>query len=204
MYVRFAFLLSLAGWMVCAFARADDAMLHVIVGSHNAYIIPESYANAYKADLIACMAGEPKIDGFWTPPLQDITVADRAMRDVIHAAAKNPVVLFPDLAPNPDPAAPVDDEKIRERERQRTELGLISENYESYARQYIGIIIDKTKYVYCNYSDGTKVDPATGYVFIQKTFANDGTVHFLNCRFDPLQKNATNISFIGSWQGPVK
>ncbi len=203
--MRFAILLSLAAWgLAVSAARADDAMLHVVIGQHNAYIIPESYAIAYKADLIASMPGLEKIDGFWTPPLQDVTVADRAMRDVIHAAAKDPTVLFPDLAPDPDPNAPVDENKTRDREHQRAELALISENYESYARQYLGIIIDGQKYVYCNYSDGTKVDPATGYVFIQKTFVNDGTVHFLQCRFEPLLKNATNISFIGSWQGPVK
>ncbi len=203
--MRLAVLLSLAaGLMVCAAARADDAMLHVLVGKHDAYIIPESYALAYKADLVASMVGAPKIDGFWTPPLQDVTVADRAMRDVIHAAAKDPTVLFPDLAPDPDPNAPVDEGKAKERERQRTELSLISDNYESYARQYLGVIIDGTKYVYCNYSHGTSVDPATGFVFIQKTFANDGTIQFLNSRFEPLLKNATNLSFVGSWQGPVK
>ncbi len=203
--MRFAILLSLAACLWAgATARADDAMLHVVVGKHDAYIIPESYALAYKADLTASMPGLAKIDGFWTPPLQDVTVADRAMRDVIHAAAKDPAVLFPDLAPDPDPNAAPDDNKTREREKQRAELALISENYETYARQYLGVIIDGTKYVYCNYSDGTKVDPATGYVFIQKTFVNDGTVHFLQCRFEPLLKQATNVSFVGSWQGPVK
>ena len=84
------------------------------------------------------------------------------------------------------------------------ELSRIADNYENYSRQYLGVIIDGQKYVYCNYSHGTPVDPANGFVFIQKTFANDGTIQFLNCRFEPQLKNATNISFIGSWSGPVK
>jgi hypothetical protein len=67
----------------------------------------------------------------------------------------------------------------------------------------VGVIIDGQKLVLCNYSEGTKADPATGYIFIQKTFTTDDT-HFLQCRFEPLLKNATNVSVIGSWQAPAK
>ena len=31
--------------------------------------------------------------------------------------------------------------------------------------------IDGQKLVFCNYSEGTKADPAAAYIFIQKTFA---------------------------------
>jgi hypothetical protein len=203
--VRFAILISLAACgMACPAARADDALFHIMIGSRNGYIVPESYASAYQADIVASMPGAVKIDGFWKPPEQDVAVADRALRDVIHAAAKDPTVLFPELAPSPDPAAPVDADRARELERERGELALISENYDNYARQYVGIIIDGQKLVLCNYSEGTKADPAAGYIFIQKTFVPDGATHFLQCRFEPLLKNVTNVSIIGSWQAPAK
>ena len=58
--MRFAILLSLAALMAgmaCTAARAEDAMLHIKIGPHDAYIIPESYALAYKADIVASMPG---------------------------------------------------------------------------------------------------------------------------------------------------
>jgi hypothetical protein len=67
-------------------------------------------------------------------------------------------------------------------------------------RQYAGIVIDGKKLVFCNYSDGAKADPSTDYIFIQKVFAPDGTVRFLQCRFDPELKTCSNVSIIGSWQ----
>jgi hypothetical protein len=203
--VRFAVLFSLAACgLAFSAARADDVLIHVVLGSRNGYIVPESYAEAFAAELTASIPGPVKIDGFWTPPEQDVAVADRAFRDTIRAAAKDPTVLFPDLAPNPDPTAPVDENNARELDHQRSELALISDNYDLYARQYVGIIIDGQKLVLCNYSDGTKLDPAAGYIFIQKTFVSDGTVHFLQCRFEPLLKNVTHVSIIGSWQAAAK
>jgi hypothetical protein len=203
--VRFAILLSLAacGW-AGSMARADDALIHAALETHSGYIMTESLAFASKADLVASIPGEPTIDGFWTPPEQDVAVADRAFRDLIHAAAKDPTLIFPDLAPNPDPTEPVDADKARDLERERAELALISGNYDSYVRQYVGIIIAGQKLVFCNYSDGTKVNPASDYIFIQKTFAVDGSSRFLQCRFEPLLKTITNVSIIGTWQPSAK
>ncbi len=191
----------LAAWG-CAVveARAGDAFTHVQIGAKDGYIVPEEYAAACREDLLASLPSEVKLDGFWTPPLQDVTVADRALRDLIHAAAKDPTVLFPGLAPNPDPTIKQSDDNKRELERQRAELELISENYDTYTRQYVGIIVDGQKLVLCNYSDGTKLNPAAGYIFIQKTFVADGSTRFLQCRFEPLLKNVTNVAIVGSWQ----
>jgi hypothetical protein len=204
--VRFAILIALAAWggAVAECARADDIFIHIVLGSRDGYIVPEDYATAYQADLLATLPSAVKCDGFWTPPEQDVAVADRALRDMIHAAAKDPTVLFPELAPSRDPDAKQSDDDKRELARERIELALISENYDSYARQFVGIIIDGQKLVLCNYSDGTKLNPAAGYIFIQKTFVADGTVHFLQCRFEPWLKNITNVSIIGSWQAPAK
>ena len=73
-------------------------------------------------------------------------------------------------------------------------------NYDSYQRQYVGLIVGGKKIVFCNYSEGTKIDPASDYIFIQKVFIPDGTIHFLQARVDPLLKTCSNVSFIGSWQ----
>jgi len=202
--VRVAILISLAAF-AAAFSdvRADDALTPITLGTLNGYIVPETYAVAYKADLVASLPGYVKVEGFWTPPEQDCLVADRALRELIHAAAKDATVLFPDLAPNPDPTVPVDENNAKELEHERSELSLISDNYATYSRQYLGVIIDGVKYVICNYSDGTKADPAAGYILIQKTYVSE-TTHFLQCRFEPWQKNITNVSIIGSWQAPAK
>jgi hypothetical protein len=77
---------------------------------------------------------------------------------------------------------------------------LVNANYDAYLRQYIGVIIGGTKVVLCNYSDAPKIDPAREYIFLQKAFALDGTVHFLQCRFDPATKTCSHVSIIGSWQ----
>jgi hypothetical protein len=182
------------------FARsADGPFVRINLESRIGYIVPETYASEHKADLLASVPGPVKITGFWTPSEQDVAVADRAFRDLIHAAAKDPTILFPDLAPSSDPAEPADPGKADQLEQERNELALVSENYDSYRRQYVGIIIDGQELVFCNYSAGTKADPADDYIFIQKVFLSDGTIHFLQCRFDPEAKTCSNVSMIGPW-----
>jgi hypothetical protein len=200
-----AILISFAAFIL-AFSPAwgDEPLVPVglALGAHSGYIVPENYANAHKADLIASIPGPVKIDGFWTPPVQDVAVADRVLRDLIHDAVKDPTLLFPDLAP--DPTAPVNRDAASELEHERAELALVSGNYDSYLRQYVGIIVDGQKLVFCNYSEGTKADPSTDFIFIERVFVPDGTVHFLQCRFEPLSKTCSNVSIIGSWQPQEK
>ena len=179
---------------------ADGPFIRVTVGSRTGYIVPGDYALENKADFIASIPGPVKITGFWTPSEEDAAVADRAFRDLIHSAAKDPTLLFPELAPSSDPDAPPDPGKAEQLEQQRNELALVSENYARYLREYVGIIIDGQKLVFCNYSDGAKVDPAVDYIFIQKVFDSGGTVHFLQCRFAPEAKTCSYVSMIGPWQ----
>jgi hypothetical protein len=191
--VRLAILISFA-------ASAEGPLLRVALESRSGYIVPESYAEDHQADLIASIPGPVKIKGFWTPTEVDVLVAERVFRELIHRAMKDPALLFPDLAPNPDPAVPVDLAAAAQLENERYELTLVSGNYGRYLRQYVGIIIAGQKLVFCNYADVPKADPSTGYIFIQKVFVPDGTVHFLQCRFDPEAKTCSNVSMIGSWQ----
>jgi len=197
-------------------ARADEPLLRVdlALGTHSGYIVPETYAEKHKAEVVSSIPGVDPIDGFWTPTEQDVAVADRVFRDSIQGAVKDPALLFPDLAPNPDPTAPPNPDAVRALEQERNELALVLKNYDSYTRQYVGIIIavpgtdaetgaetvTETKLIFCNYSVGTKVDPSTDYILIQKVFVPDGTVHFLQCRFEPLLKTCSNVSMIGPWQ----
>jgi hypothetical protein len=168
------------------------------MGSHIGYIVPDAYATANKADLLESLPGVLKIDGFWTPPEQDVAVADRVFRELIHNGVTDPKLLFPHLSDSPDATG------SDSLEYERNELALVSKNYDKYLRQYVGIIVDGQKLVVCNYSDGPKFDPSTGYLFIQKVFQPGGKVHFLQCRFDPLLKTCSNVSIIGSWQPPLK
>jgi hypothetical protein len=197
--VRLAIMISFVGaGLIFSTAWADGPFIRGAVGSHVGYIVSERYALEHKADLIASMPGPVKIDGFWTPPEQDVAVADRVFRELIHSAVKDPTLLFPNLPKNSDPSVP------DSLEYERNELALISANYDSYSRQYVGIVIDGQKLVYCNYSDGPKFDPSADYIFIQKVFVPGGTVHFLQCRFEPKLKTCANVSIIGSWQPQTK
>ena len=202
-----AILISFAAFgLAFSAAWGDEALVRVglALGAYRGYIVPESYAEERKPDLIASIPGPVKIDGFWTPPVQDVAVADRVLRDLIHDAVKDPTLLFPDLAPDPDPAAPVNRDAASQLEQERVELELVARNYDSYLRQYVGIIVDGQKLVFCNYSEGTKADPSTDYIFIERVFVPDGGVHFLQCRFDPEEKTCSNVSMIGSWQLPAR
>jgi len=193
--VRLAILIPfMAFGLTLSAAWADGPLIRGAVGSHSGYIIPEPYARDHKADLVASIPGPVKIDGFWTPTEQDVTVAERVFGELIQTAVKDPSILFPDLVKNSDPAAP------DSLEHERDELALVSRNYDSYLRQYVGIIIQGQKLVFCNYSDGAKIDPSADYIFIQKVFVPGGTVHFLQCRFDPETKTCSHVSIIGSWR----
>jgi hypothetical protein len=185
-------------------AFADPPLIRVDLESQAAYIVPEGYATARKADFQSSIPGPVKIDGFWTPPAQDVAVADRVFGELIRAAVKNPALLFPDLAPNPDRTVPVNPEVAKQLEEERNELALISKNFDAYARQYAGIIVGGQKLVFCNYSTGTRADPSAGYLFIDKVFVPDGTVRFLQCQFKPIEKTCSNVSMFGSWQPPEK
>jgi hypothetical protein len=199
--VRVAILISFAAFgMTFSAAWADGPLLRVALGSRSGYIVPESYAEEHQADLIASIPGPLKIDGFWTPTEVDVVVAERVFGELIQSAMKDPKLLFPDLAPNPDRTAVADLVAAAQLENERYELTLVSGNYGRYLRQYVGIIVDGQKLVFCNYADVPKVDPSTDYIFIQKVFVPDGTVRFLQCRFDPKAKTCSNVSMIGSWQ----
>jgi hypothetical protein len=194
--VRLAILLSLAALGQCLFpARADDALIRIVISARPAYIISESYAAAHKAEIIASLPGIDHVDGFWTPPEQDIDVADRVVRELVHSASKDPKSVFPDASDDPN-ASGTDSLAYL-----KTELELVSSNYTSYRRQYLGIILEGQKLVFCNYVAGPKLDPAAGFLAVEKVFREGNGVRFLQCRFEPWQKTASNLAIIGSWQG---
>jgi len=192
------------------FALGADApevkatLTKVVMDTHVGYIVPENYAADRKADIMVSIPGVVKLGGFWTPTEQDVTVADRVLRDLIHDAVKNPTLLFPDLAPDPAANAAAKSDANSQLEHERHELSAVSDNYDNYVRQYLGVIIDGQKLIFCNYSQGTNADPSTDYIFIHRVFVDDGTVHFLQCRYDPQAKTCANISMIGSWPTPLK
>lgn len=200
--VRFAVLLSLAacGALLCGVARGDGGFHAVEIDGMTGYVVPEDYAEAHKNELKSTIPGPVRIEGFWTPVDTLVIVADHNLRATIRDAAKDPTLLFPDL---PKDAAPNADRPGESLDEQRRELELVSDNYAAYARQYVGIVVDGMKIIFCNYSTGTKGDPAHEYIFTEKYFVADQS-HFLQCRFDREQKTVSNVSMIGPWAGPAK
>jgi hypothetical protein len=199
--VRLPVLLAFAacGWGL-ATAQKDDSLITVTLDTGPAYVVPEDVASAQKADLRENIPGAPKIEGFWTPSEVDVIVADRVFRELLQDAAKDPLQLFPDLAQKPDASAADNVEAAAQLQNERYELSLVLGHYDEYARQYVGIIIGGKKVIFCNYVVMPKVDPAARYLFTDKVFVEDGTVHFLQCRYDFEEKTCSNVSMIGSWQ----
>jgi hypothetical protein len=198
--VRIAILISLtAVSLAFTAAQADEPFIKADLGSRTGYIIPEAYAAAYKADLLASMPWHVSLEGFWTPTEADAAVAERTFRELLRQAAKDPITLFPDLGMNSDKFS------LDALKTEQNELVLIGENEDAYARQFVGIILsDGRKLIFCNYAEVPKADPSTGFLFLEKFFVADGTVHFLQCQFDPESKTCSHVSIIGSWQPPAK
>jgi hypothetical protein len=177
-----------------AMARADEPFVRVATGMRSGYIVPEAYAEAHESELMGSLTGPPKVEGFWTPTEANVVMAERVLRERVEDAAKDPTLLFPELANSTDSTS------LDQIHNEKVELELIVQNYESYQRQYVGLIIKGNKVVYCNYSDGTTVDPSRNYVFIQKVFDDSGRIHFLQAQVDAGTKVCSNVSFIGSRQ----
>jgi hypothetical protein len=201
--VRLAILLSFAA---CSLTLSgdpiEDRFVRVDLDPLTGYIVPESYAEAHKTDFAANIPATVRIEGFWTPSQSSVTVAERVFREKIESAAKNPALLFPGMAKKATTDAYDKEDNL---EYQQKELEAISANFESYARQYVGIILFdeekrvKKRLIFCNYSIGTKFDSSIDYIFTDKAFVDDGTVHFLQCRYDPEAKTCSNVSMIGPW-----
>ena len=210
--MRLAILLSFAVVGVVSltlWARGDaidDRFARVDLDSATGYIVPESYAEAHKADFVANIPSTSRILGFWTPSESSVIVGERVLREKIEDAAKDPEVLFPGMAKQ---AAKDAYDREDNQEFQQKELEMILANFQGYTRQYVGIILydeermEKVRLIFCNYSVGSKVDPSMEYVFTDKVFVPDGTVHFLQCRFDFEKKACSSVSMIGPWQ-PVE
>jgi hypothetical protein len=175
-------------------ARGDDALVKCEVAVRGGYLVPVSYADAHRADIVSTLPDGPDIDGFWKVSEQIARVADRNLRETIEDAIKDPTLLFPDLTPGGDASVP---DSI---EFERTELKLVFEHYNSYQRQFVGLVIDGRQYMLCNYFIGPGLDPAAGFVSIQKVFKPDVKMHFLQCRFDWDYKKISNVAMIGPWQ----
>jgi hypothetical protein len=196
--VRLAILISLAALGLCAAtARGDDAFVLGEVGPHGGYLVPESYADKHRADILATLPDEPEVTGFWTVSEQVAIVADRHLRETLEDAAKDPTQLFPDLTPGGDATQP------DSLEYQRNELKLIVDHYGVYARQYVGLVIDGQRIVLLNYAVGPRLDPSAGYIFIHRVF-DPGTMRFLEARFNWDDKTLGNVSMYGSWQDASK
>jgi hypothetical protein len=192
--MRAAILLLFVAMILSSRARGDEPFAAVDLDSRPGYIVPEAYADSHKADLIASLPGPAKVTGFWTPTESSVVSSERLLHEFLESAAKDPSLLFPDLAKNTDAKS------VAELEKEKNELILILQNYESYQRQYVGLIIDGNEIVFCNYADAQKIDPSTEYMFLEKIFATDGSIHFLQARVDPIAKTCSDVALIGTWQ----
>ncbi len=193
MRLAFAISFGLAS-LVVSLARADAPFEEVDLDNGTCYIIPLEYAKVHKAEIVKSIPGEITIDGFWEITDTNVRVSERIFRELLHNAEKDPKVIFPDLSADTEASSP---ESIS---HQQQEIALVNRNYHSYVRQYVGIIVNGVKLVLCNYSDTTKADAATDYLYLEKYFVENGDVHFLQCRIDPHEQTWSNVSIIGTWQ----
>ncbi len=185
---------ALAVSWLAAQAYADEPLVQVAIGSRTGYVVPEKYASGHQADLVASLPGAPKIDGYWTPSEQDAVVADRLLREMLEDGVKDPIQVFPDLDVKAEATSP-DSPAYEARE-----LALALKNYDRYTRQYVGLILDGRKIIFCNYADVPKIDPAKEYFYLHKYFEPDGSVHFLQGRVDRDWKSCSGVALIGSWE----
>ncbi len=197
--MRLAILISLAalGLGGTVLADDDDGLVKCDVGPHGGYLVPVSYADAHRADILATLPDEPQVDGFWKVSEQIAIVADRNLRETLEDAVKDPTLLFPDLTAGKDATLP------DSLEYQRNELKAIVEHFGAYYRQYVGLMIDGHQIVLLNYSVGPGLDPAKGFICIHRVF-RPGEMRFLQCRFNWDYSKLTNVSMYGSWQDAAK
>jgi hypothetical protein len=192
--VRLAILISLAALGMGAAAPDDDApLVKCEVGPHGGYLVSVEYAEKHRSDILATLPDEPDVDGFWKVSEQIAIVADRRLRETLEDAVKDPTQLFPNLTAGKDASQP------DSLEYQRNELKEIVDNFGSYHRQYVGMMIDGHEFVLLNYAIGPKLDPAEGFICIHRVF-EPGKMHFLQARFNWDYKLLSNVSMYGSWQ----
>ncbi len=189
-------MISLAA--LCLVARADGPLVRCAIGTRFGYIVPEDVSNAIATTIQDSLPDAPRLDGFWTPPEQDVLVCDRVLRELLESAVKDPTILFPDLSTTSEPST---SDSV---DYQHVELARVVEHYGEYHRQFVGIVIKGERRVLCNYAIGPDLSPAEGYMDIHKLFAPHRGMHFLQARFDPVLKVASNVSLIGPWQAAEK
>jgi hypothetical protein len=190
--VRLAILISLAA-LGLGTAAADDALEKCEVGTYPGYLVPIAYAEKHRDDILATLPDEPVVDGFWKVSEQIAVVADRNLRERLENALKDPKLLFPDLTAGRDASSP------DSLEYQREELKEILDNYDSYQRQYVGLMIGGHEIVLLNYTIGPGLKPAEGFICIRRVF-EPGKMHFLQARLNWDYKLLSNVSMYGAWQ----
>jgi hypothetical protein len=192
--------MAISAWgslLIMGALRADDALTPVSFEAGGVgYIVSQDYAAQHKVEFIAGMPEieHPKDVDFWTPTPDQVLVAERVFRDWIQDGAKSAAAVFPDMGANPDgypPGEPAYEQK---------EFGLIIQNYGQYERQYVGLVVQGRKVILCSYFAGLEANPATDFVFMQKVFAEDKGIHFLQAWFDPDAKSCSDLVMVGMWQ----
>ena len=179
----------------CGPVHADEPFPALAAEARGIYLVPAGYAEAHRAEILASIPGPAlKIEGFWTPGEQDAQVAERVLHEALQAGQKDPTLLFPELSPTAEASST---ESVGYQQR---ELALVNQNYDRYARQYVGLLIDGRKIVFCNYAHGTKGNPNRDYLFLETYFATDGATQFLQGRVDVGGQICSNVSLIGSWR----
>jgi hypothetical protein len=129
--------------------HADDQFKLLIVNGHNRYIVPAAYAQKpvsfVRRQLADALTREQNRKGvaFWTPtPLQSLQ-AEVAVHKFILESVHQTTLAFPDIDQwkgNP-----------RAMEQAAKELERVKRDYEKYVGQFVGIVIDQKKYIYCSY-----------------------------------------------------
>jgi hypothetical protein len=123
---------------------ADDLFVRVPTDAFVGYVIPKEYATGKLSDYFGRDA-----TGFWTPTFAQVKVAEAAVRVAMRGtkANRSSILRYDSNESQADRSR--DTQYFEEQSRP-----YIVKNYQDYTLQFIGLIADGKKRIYCHYVHG--------------------------------------------------
>ena len=179
--MRYAALL-LGLWLGLAInGHADQTFEKVRGAKFTGYLVPKAIADGWMRTY-----NDPKWldDGqCWVPTSAQAIEAEKAVRDYITRAQKDAKVAFPN-----------DTGSVSEwRQKSLVEVG---QKYPQYVIQFVGIMVNGKKQIFCNYScrdTSQQLDPSRNFIFVY-----DGGSCFWQIEYVPGTKSCTGLQINGN------
>lgn len=174
--MRYAGILGLF-LILAVVCRGDQGLQRVGGSNFTGWIVPKATADGW---MRTYNNNEKWMDDgqCWTPTAGEAIAAEKAARDLIARAQKDPKVAFPN---DPDNALSMD----------RRQLGEIDKKYSKYGIHFIGVTVNGKKEIFCNYFclDAIhQLDPTHDFIFFYK-----GGSCFWRVEYVPATKSCTGL-----------